>query len=241
MSPAAARRPRWRTGWICSVDAARGQVPYGRQTFFFSLGPGDQLEIHGPVPSDWSMTPASSQVKSPSSTAAGEPLVGVVGVGPQPLEQLVDPQPGLLRRTRRRARRPPRPGSGRRRGASRAREQAAAIANSSAPMSTIRPRKPCRYSSFACQRRHAVERLAGQLARRPLDVAQVLWRAVRTRRTTSGTVPLPADQLRQPLRVEAAGLGGGLRLARRGRRRRRPGRRPPRGGRRRPRARSAGA
>ena len=39
-----------------------GQVPYGRQTFFFSLGPGDQLEIHGPVPSDWSMTPSSSQV-----------------------------------------------------------------------------------------------------------------------------------------------------------------------------------
>ena len=34
----------------------------------------------------------------------------------------------------------------------RARTQTALIANSSAPMSTIRPRNPCRFSSAACQR-----------------------------------------------------------------------------------------
>ena len=95
--------------------------------------------------------PSSSQVYVAASTPSHDLAVEVVGVGPQPVEQLLDPQPGLaaegvgeLVRRRGRGRRVTRSIS--------ARTQAALIANSSAPMSTIRPRKPCLVSIRPCQR-----------------------------------------------------------------------------------------
>src|SRR5690606_39973305 len=76
--------------------------------------------------------------------------VEVVGVGPQAAEEFLDADAGLAAEASASwyASRPcsPRPRS------SSARTQAALMANSSAPMSTIRPRKPCLVSIFPCQR-----------------------------------------------------------------------------------------
>ena len=83
-----------------------------------------------------------------------------------------------------------------------AREQAAAIANSSAPMSTMRAEERLPVLELRLPAAHAVERLAGQLARRPLDEPQVLGQPAElvVRRRDRA---LADHQLRKPPGVEA--------------------------------------
>ena len=89
---------------------------------------------------------------APLEHLLGERVVGVVVVGEQLAEQRVDAPAGLACRTGRRARPPRRRAPGAPRAASARRRAAAEIANSSAPMSTIRPSTACFFSSLACQR-----------------------------------------------------------------------------------------
>ena len=66
----------------------------GRWTFSLVAGPGVASAIQGPSPLGSTM-PSSSQVYAPSEDAVDDRAVEVVGVGPQPAEELLDADPGL--------------------------------------------------------------------------------------------------------------------------------------------------
>ena len=149
-----------------------------------------QLVIQGPVPSDGSTTPSSSQVYLPSSTRSAKLAVAVVGVRPQLVEQVVSPATAPARRTPPPARTPFRRAPDRPCAASRP-------ANTTPPSRTA-PRR-CRRSGRGtpagtrvspatgpCRRRSAGP-VFRETARRTGGVSP----AGRTRRTTSAPFPFP--------------------------------------------------
>ncbi len=190
-------RPRRRT-------PRYGPQRYRRATLGRDVSPCDHDEIQGPVPSDWSRTPASSQVYSPPSTldARWRSLASVLcqsrsnsastrsaGLGAERLCQLVGRRaPGwVLGSDHLRA------GTGRRHG-----EQLCADVDDA-------PQERLPVLQLRLPAAHRVERLARELARRALDVAQVPGQraelVVRRRHRA-----LADDELRQPAGVEAARL-----------------------------------
>ena len=120
--------------------------------------------------------------------AAGEPPVGVVGVGPQPVEQLSDPQPGLRAERVGELVAPRRPASGRRRGSSRP-------ASRRRPWRTARRRcRRCGRGSPACTRASPASGTCRRTSAGPACATTArrtagAGRAVRTRRTTRGRCP----------------------------------------------------
>ena len=94
-APARDGRPRARgPRGAAEAGAVDDGQRIGRWTLSLADGPGVASAIQGPSPLG-SMTPSSSQVYVPDEDAVDDLAVEVVGVGPQPAEELLDADAGL--------------------------------------------------------------------------------------------------------------------------------------------------